>query len=96
MPAAQDPPPGTHGITQTYKLKANMCIATLNINGATTPTYNLNLRGKWAYINNVMRTERIVILALQETHLDDNLLEDINRNYDKRLEIYNSPILDHK
>ena len=96
MPAARDPPPGTHGITQTYKLKVNMCIATLNINGATTLTHNLNLGGKWAYINNVMRTKRITILALQETHLDNDLLEDINRNYDKSLEIYNSPIPDHK
>ncbi|KAH9952646.1 hypothetical protein BJV74DRAFT_717897, partial [Russula compacta] len=51
---------------------------------------------KWSYINNMMRTEQIAILALQETHLDDDLLGDINGHYDKGLDIYNSPMPDHQ
>jgi hypothetical protein len=44
----------------------------LNINGASAPTANLNLTDKWARINSTLRENKIAILALQETHLDND------------------------
>ena len=47
---------------------------------------------KWASINRTILNERIAILALQETHLDEHLLEQIRSCFGKNLEIINSPL----
>ena len=67
------PTPGrdNNNNTKTYKKRANINIATLNMNGATAPTSNMDLKEKWSMINNTIRTNKIAILALQETHLDE-------------------------
>ena len=46
----------------------------LNMNGASTLTQNLDMKGKWATISYTMRVKRIAILTLQETHLDEECL----------------------
>lgn len=71
--------------------RANIKIATLNMNGAHTNSESSSSFEKWAEINAVMKRERIAILALQETHLDDQQLSGVNRLFGKRLAIYNSP-----
>lgn len=60
-----------------------MTIATLNIDGASAPTANLNLTDKWAKINSTLRENKIAILALQETHLDKENIETITRCFGK-------------
>jgi exonuclease III len=57
--------------------RANIVIATLNINGASAPTANATFMDKWSLINCTMRSNRIAILAIQETHLDDSRAESI-------------------
>ena len=47
---------------------------------------------KWAMVNRTIYNERIAILALQETHLDQQLLEQIQSCFGKNLEIINSPL----
>jgi hypothetical protein len=44
--------------------KANVKIAMLNINGASSPTVGLSLSGKWALINNTIYNEKITIFVL--------------------------------
>jgi hypothetical protein len=46
------------------KKRANITIASLNINRATAPTANLNLTDKCARINNTLKRNKIAILAL--------------------------------
>lgn len=70
--------------------RANIKIATLNINGVHTGGESATSFKKWAEINATMKREKIAILALQETHLDETTLNDINRLFGKRLTIYNS------
>lgn len=84
------PPPGDPNKHAQPKKRANICIATLNVNGASAPTQNMNHINKWSIINSTIRTERIAILALQETHLDEERLEDINRCFGKNFDIINS------
>ena len=45
---------------------------------------------KWSEINATMKRERIVILALQEMHLDEQSLNVVNHLFRKRLSIHNS------
>lgn len=61
------------------------------MNGAHTSRESNTNFEKWAEINAVMKRERIAILALQETHLDEQLLNGVNRLFGKRLTIHNSP-----
>ena len=47
---------------------------------------------KWAMINRMIHNERIAILALQETHLDQMLLDQLIDCFGKNLDIINSPL----
>jgi hypothetical protein len=87
---AQPPIPGQiNTITGEHpmKKKANINIATLNINGASAPTANLNIIDKWTRINSTLRQNKIAILALQETHLDEQSVEAIERCFGKSFEL---------
>ena len=60
------------------------------MNGAHTGGEGHSRFEKWAEINATMKSERIAILALQETHLDEQTLTDVSRLFGKRLSILNS------
>ena len=47
----------------------------------------LSPSGKWALINNTIYNEKITIFALQETHMDEDLLKNINECFSKNLHI---------
>ena len=87
------PAPGTPPRAMSRKpnrLKANITIATLNINGFAAPASNMSGIDKWSTINRTISDNKIAILALQETHLDHDLLQNITDCFGKRLEIINS------
>jgi ribonuclease HI len=85
------PPPGLRNDNnKTYKKRTNINIATLNINGATAPSSNMNLIEKWSMINRTIRTEKVAILALQETHLDEERASDIQRCFQKSFDLHYS------
>ena len=76
--SAQPPTPGPANetnINHHAKKRANINIATLNLNGASASTANLNAVDKWARINSTLRNNKIAVLALQETHLDEGIVE---------------------
>ena len=79
-----------NNINHTYKKKANINIATLNINGATAPSHNMDLTEKWAMINQTIRKNKIAILALQETHLDERRASDIHNCFQKSFDLHYS------
>ena len=74
------------------KEKANINIASLNMNGATALKEKMTMIEKWSMVNCTIYNERIAILALQETHLDEQLLEQIQSCFRKNLDIINSPL----
>jgi hypothetical protein len=55
---------------------------------------SLNMRGrggdKWHYINQLLRDKKIGILALQETHLSDQLADSLEALYHNRIKIFHS------
>jgi len=65
------------------------------MNGATAPSERMSCIDKWAMINHTIYNEKIAILALQETHLDQHLLEQVNNCFGKNLEIINSELPDN-
>jgi exonuclease III len=85
------PPPGLQN-DNTYKKRANINIATLNINGATAPSSNMNLIEKWSMINRTIRSNKVAILALQETHLDEERASSIHRCFQKNFDLYYSGV----
>ena len=85
------PPPGalprTGNNRPSIRMRANITIATLNVNGYAAPSSNMTGIDKWSTINRTINDQRIAILALQETHLDPTLLQDVKACYGSRLEI---------
>ena len=77
------------------KRRANIKIGTININGLHTVTDNSHSFEKWSEINATMRKERIAILAVQETHLDEQSTKAIHQALGKRLKIINSQLQDN-
>jgi exonuclease III len=63
------------------------------MNGVSTSREGMSCIEKWAAINCIIYNEQIAILALQETHLDQTLLDQITDCFRKNLEIMNSPLL---
>lgn len=50
----------------------------------------MNYREKWRTISHTMHAEKIAILAIQESHLDQNMTELLGENFKKNLIILNS------
>ena len=69
------------------KLRANINIATLNMNGYTAPSNNMSHLEKWTMINQTINKHRIAILALQETHLDQERVDTLLTLYGKKMDI---------
>ncbi|TFY82529.1 hypothetical protein EWM64_g1481 [Hericium alpestre] len=59
--------------------------------GRASSTSNLTMHAKWTKIQSTINTKRIVILAIQETHLNAATADDLGRFFTKRLLIHNSP-----
>jgi ribonuclease HI/exonuclease III len=70
--------------------KANIKIATLNMNGLHTNAESRNNFEKWSEINTAMKKQNIAILALQETHMDEPRTLEIQGAFKKRLQIHNT------
>ena len=88
-------PQAHHQLVQNQenaKGKANINIASLNVNRATASREGMSLIEKWASINRMIYNEKITVLALQETHLDQERLDQIQACFSKNLEIINSPL----
>ena len=73
-------------------LRANITIASLNMNGFTAPTNDMNGIEKWSAVYQTMKESKTAILALQETHLDDTTLLSVNECFGKRISIVNSKL----
>ena len=79
-----------HPTTETnnkFRLRANIRIASMNVNGATAPSENMNFLVKWETISRTIYNEKVAILAIQEAHLDETMTERIQTLYEKNLEI---------
>ena len=87
--------PQNHPSKKGLRKRANIKIGTVNINGLHTTTDGLYSFEKWAEINTAMRNEKIAILAVQETHLDERNLNAIHQALGKRLLVINSQLNDN-
>jgi len=72
------------------RLRANICIASQNVNGAATPSEHMNYKEKWKSISQMFHAEKIAVLAIQESHLDQDMAEQLGRSFKKNLRILNS------
>jgi exonuclease III len=66
----------------------NINIATLNMNGATSR--ESPLLNKWSEISNTLYKHKIAILALQETHIDQQMMDQVRECFGKNLDILTS------
>ena len=85
-------PPGQE-LSRSYRknTKASMKIAALNINriGNEDPSHAQN---KWNHINQLMREQRINILAIGEAHLNETRHSAIETLFNKRLKVIYSKL----
>ena len=88
---AQHPPPGErHEPFPTKKYRANLVVASLNMRGRSSQSMGSGPIPKWTTVMNMLHTEQIRVLALQETHLDEDTTSQIGTVFDKRMMILNS------
>lgn len=71
--------------------RAAIKIASLNIRGGGS----LGTTDKWQHINQLMRDKRIGILAIQETHLSDEQIGSLHKQFPQRVHILNSRDPEH-
>lgn len=62
-------------------------VTTLNMNGLTAPTSSLNSLEKWSMVNQTLNQYKIAVLALQETHLDQETADRIKQCFGKKMHI---------
>ena len=60
------------------------------MNGLTAPTHGMNFRQKWSTINSTLNQHKLAILALQETHLDQETAERLHDNLGEKIKIISS------
>ena len=72
------------------RMRANINIATLNMNGLSALTNNMSYLDKWSMINQTLNKFKIAILAIQETHLDEETTNRIRISYGKKMNILTS------
>jgi exonuclease III len=60
------------------------------VNRAAAPSENMNYREKWNMISGAIHAERAAILAIQESHLDQDITKQLGTNFEKNLKILNS------
>ena len=72
------------------RMRANINIATLNMNGLTAPRHHMSYTEKWALVNQTLNEHKIAILALQETHLDQETADLLRTRYQNKMEILTS------
>jgi hypothetical protein len=70
-------------------VKASIRVASLNMRGFGNPNPN-SPQNKWNHINQIMRDQKIGILLLQETHMDQLHHEATQNLFSRRLKIYSS------
>ena len=68
-------------------MKANINIATLNVNGLTAPSSNMNSQQKWSTINSTLNRHKLAIVALQETHLDQHTVDRLHQGFGGKMDI---------
>ena len=90
-PSAPTPPPAdaptrAHSHKDNNR-KANIIIATLNVNGFSAPSSSLSGIEKWSTIVRMMNKLKITILAIQETHLDDTRLDEISTLFERKITV---------
>ena len=82
-------PPGPYRRPKKRRTKkATINIATLNMNGAAAPSSNMTYLEKWSMINKTIYKNKIAILAIQETHLSQQMAETIVTCFGKNLDIF--------
>jgi hypothetical protein len=81
------PTPERPPLQMQPKNRANISIATQNMNGLMAPTSNMNFLEKWATINTNLNQNKLAILALQETHLDQETVNRLRQIYKDKMEI---------
>ena len=68
-------------------MKANINIATLNVNGLTALSSNMNSQQKWSTINSTLNHHKLAIVALQETHLDQHTVDRLHQGFGSKMDI---------
>jgi exonuclease III len=86
-PPSPGPTKMTNQRDRNLRCKANINMATLNINGFAAPTNHMSGIEKWVAINRTPDTHKIAILALQETHLDRERVQELLTCFGRKMDI---------
>jgi exonuclease III len=81
-----------HNQKNQHRTQASIRITTLNMNGCYTNHESRTTFKKWAEINATIKKEKIAILTLQETHLDQEVVNNLHSIYKKWFDIHNSKL----
>ena len=92
------PEPHAQPTTQKKRknMRANINIGTLNMNGLTAR--GMSFLEKWATVNETLNKYKIAVLAIQETHLNQEVVDQLRTSFGKKmhLEFSQDPIAPRK
>ena len=66
-------------------MRANINVATLNMNGLTAPSSGMTFLEKWSMVNQTLNQYKIAVLALQETHLDQEIVDRLKQCFGRKM-----------
>lgn len=73
--------------TKKKHMRANINVATLNMNGLTAPSSGMTFLEKWSMVNQTLNKNKIAVLALQETHLDQEIVDRLMQCFGRKMHI---------
>ncbi|KAI0341942.1 DNase I-like protein, partial [Trametopsis cervina] len=80
---------------KTKRSAASIRVATLNMKGRgqsiPTPSDPRGISAKWLAINQLVREQKTAVLAIQETHLSNEHVDDLQSLFGNRIHIIHSP-----
>ena len=82
----QNPPAPT-----SHTLKDHIKVVSLNIQGRVSTARDFR-QEKWFEIYGLMNRHKLAVLAVQETHLTDDLADSISTAFDTKLKLLYSPL----
>lgn len=78
-----------HPPTINKQSRTNILMATLNMKGRShSNATTRNQISKWTDVHRLLRQKQVSVLCLQETHLNNQHISDINQLFNKRITLY--------
>ena len=90
LPMPHEPRTPQNNNNRSKSFRANFKLATLNMKGRSSQLTGPGPTSKWTAVAKAIRTQKLGLIALQETHLSDLLADQVSSLFHRRMTVLNS------